>query len=307
MSSSGHNSLKAVFFAMGGNTLIAIIKFIVAIITGSAALMAEAIHSTADCMNQIFLLIGNKRSAKPATEAHPFGYGKEEFFWGFMVAMLLFLVGALFSIYEGIHKLWAPEPLKHVFWSFAVLVTAILIEAKSFSVAYKELRKSDKRPLFTCIRESSDTNLIVILMEDLAALAGLMVVLISTLLAEFVHPLFDGAGSVVVGILLVYVSYILMTELRKLMVGESAPREIRNQIKEIVKTHKVIRHINRIQTMMMGNGNFLLLLSVDIDDSLPGYDIENYIEHLKSDIRKKFPEAKDIYIELKDAERNAGN
>jgi cation diffusion facilitator family transporter len=139
--SKSDGSMRAVFFALGGNTLISIIKFTVAFITSSSAMMAESIHSTADCLNQIFLLIGNTRSKKKPNEWHSFGFKKESFFWSLMVAFLLFFGGASFSIYEGVHKILNPEPIHNIYWIFIVLGLSMIIEAKSFTVAYKEFRK----------------------------------------------------------------------------------------------------------------------------------------------------------------------
>ena len=161
--SGNKGSVKAVVFALGSNLLITIIKFVVSIFTHSAGMMAEAIHSVADCGNQIFLLIGNKRSAKKASEMHPFGYGKEEYFWGFLVAVLLFFVGAVFSIYEGIHKLFQPSELQNISWSFIVLIVSILLEGKSYHVAYSSFSKTRKGAgMYKSLKDATDTNLFVI-------------------------------------------------------------------------------------------------------------------------------------------------
>jgi cation diffusion facilitator family transporter len=301
---SAGGSTRAVIFALGGNLLIAIIKYIVAFVTGSAAMLAESIHSTADSLNQVFLLIGNKRSKKQPNEMHSFGYSKEVFFWSMMVAVLLFFVGALFSIYEGVHKLSHHEPIENAIWIFIVIGSSILIEAKSFHVAYTEFRKTHKQPILRAIRESTDVNLIVILLEDFAALVGLTLVLISTALSLLVHPLFDAIGSILVGILLLVVSIVLIHEVKNLIIGESIPRDQRNKIKQIIHSHNEIKHINRLQTMVMGNHRYLILISVDIDDRLSGYKIEDLIEKLKAEIRSNTEGIENIYIEVKDSARN---
>lgn len=301
---SAGGSTRAVIFALGGNLLIAIIKYIVAFVTGSAAMLAESIHSTADSLNQVFLLIGNKRSKKQPNEMHSFGYSKEVFFWSMMVAVLLFFVGALFSIYEGVHKLSRHEPIENAMWIFIVIGSSILIEAKSFHVAYTEFRKTHKQPILRAIRESTDVNLIVILLEDFAALVGLTLVLISTALSLLVHPLFDAIGSILVGVLLLVVSIVLIHEVKNLIIGESIPRDQRNKIKQIIHSHNEIKHINRLQTMVMGNHRYLILISVDIDDRLSGYKIEDLIEKLKAEIRSNTEGIENIYIEVKDSARN---
>ena len=301
---STHGSTRAVIFALGGNLLIATIKYIVAFVTGSAAMLAESIHSTADSMNQVLLLIGNKRSRKRPDELHSFGYTKEVFFWSMMVAVLLFFVGALFSIYEGINKLSHHEPVQNALWIFIIIGSSIIIEGKSFHVAYTEFRKSHHQPVFRAIRESTDVNLVVIILEDFAALVGLVIVMLSTILALYVHPLFDAIGSIMVGILLLLISIILIGEVKNLIIGESIPRDQRNKIKQIIHSHKEIRHINRIQTMVMGNHRYLVLISVDIDDDMSGYKIEDLVDKLKDDIRKATEGIENIYIEVKDSVRN---
>ncbi len=302
MSSQGSN--KAIVFALGGNLLIACIKFIVAFITGSAAMLAESIHSTADTFNQVLLLIGHKRAKKSASEMHSFGYSNEVFFWSLMVAVLLFFVGALFSIYEGVHKLAHPEELTSVYWIFAVLISSIVIEAKSFQVAFTELRKTTKLPFLKAIKASTQVSLIVVVLEDSAAITGLVIVLISTTLAWLVNPLFDAMGSVAVGILLLAVSILLIAEVKNLIVGESIPRERRQIMRKIIHQFPQIGHINRMQTMVMGDSKYLVLLSVDINDEMKGSDVEDMIEQLKLKLKHKIPEIGTIYIETQDSVRN---
>jgi cation diffusion facilitator family transporter len=301
---STNGSPKAVIFALGGNLLIAIIKFIVSIITGSAAMLAESIHSTADSFNQILLLIGNHRARKAASEIHSFGYSREIFFWSLIVAVLLFFIGALFSIYEGVEKTIHPEEITNIKWIFIVLFSSIVIEAKSFQVAFTEFRATHKQKLFKAIRDSQNVNLIVVIMEDAAALAGLLIVIITTLLAWQIHPIFDAIGSILVGILLLVISILLTIEVKGLIIGESIPREERNQMKEIIHSYKQVKHINRVQTMVMGNNQYLVLLSLDLEDDLNVYQAEDLIEQIKLEIKGKVSGIDTIYIEIKDSVRN---
>jgi cation diffusion facilitator family transporter len=298
-----HGSRRAVIFALAGNLLIFVIKLIVSFITRSSAMLAEAIHSFADCFNQVFLLIGDVRSKKPATEQHSFGYQRETFFWSLLVAVLLFFVGALFSVYEGIHKLLHPEPLKNMYWIFIVLAVSIAIEAKSFQVAYKEFRKRSREHLLKAIEEATDTSLMVILLEDFAALTGLTIVLLTSLLSFFI-PVFDAIGSILVGLLLTAISYKMATEIKKLLIGESIPRERRTLIKQIVNGYPLIDHINRLQTMIIGNDKYLIVLSVDIDDNASGYHIESTLDEIKQKIIRAVPEVESIFIDVKDTERS---
>jgi cation diffusion facilitator family transporter len=301
---STHGSNKAIVFALAGNLLIAVIKYIVAFITGSTAMLAESIHSTADSFNQVLLLIGHKRAKKSPSEMHSFGYANEVFFWSLMVAVLLFFVGALFSIYEGIHKISHPEELTNVFWIFAVLISSIAIEAKSFQVAFSEFRKTTKLPFLKAIQASTQVSLIVVVLEDSAAMAGLVIVVLSTLLAWLVDPVFDAIGSITVGLLLLSVSILLIAEVKNLIVGESMPRERRQLIRNVIHKYKKIVHINRIQTMVMGDSQYLVLLSLDITDEMKGSEAEDLIEQIKINLKKEIPEIGTIYVEIKDSVRN---
>ena len=302
---SEHNgSVKAVVFALGSNILITIIKFIVSTITHSAGMLAEAIHSFADCGNQIFLLIGNKRAAKKPSELHPFGYGKEEYFWGFLVAVLLFFVGAVFSIYEGVHKLFDPSELKNISWSFIVLVISILIEGKSFHVAYTAFAKTRKgNGMYKALKESTDTNLFVILLEDSAALTGLTIILFSTTLAWFVHPVFDAIGSILVGLLLIVISLFMINELRKLIVGENISRELRDEFKLIVSANPVIHKVNSISAMMMGKSKFMLVIGVDLQDNIHASTVEIQFEKIKKELGQKNPNIHSVYFDVRDLKR----
>ncbi len=302
---SEHNgSVKAVVFALGSNILITIIKFIVSTITHSAGMLAEAIHSFADCGNQIFLLIGNKRAAKKPSELHPFGYGKEEYFWGFLVAVLLFFVGAVFSIYEGVHKLFDPSELKNISWSFIVLALSILVEGKSFHVAYTAFAKTRKgNGMYKALKESTDTNLFVILLEDSAALTGLTIILFSTTLAWFVHPVFDAIGSILVGLLLIVISLFMINELRKLIVGENISRELRDEFKLIVSANPVIHKVNSISAMMMGKSKFMLVIGVDLQDNIHASTVEIQFEKIKKELGQKNPNIHSVYFDVRDLKR----
>ena len=301
---SSHGSNKAVVFALAGNLLIAIIKYIVAFITGSSAMLAESIHSTADSFNQVLLLIGYKKAKRPPSEMHSFGYSNEVFFWSFMVAVLLFFVGALFSVYEGIHKILHPEAIKNIYWIFAVVISSIAIEAKSFQVAYTEFRKTIKLPFFKALRASTHVSLIVVVLEDSAALTGLLIVFVSTMLAWLVNPVFDAIGSIAVGILLLVVSIMLITEVKNMIVGESMPREKRQLISNIIHKYSQVVHINRTQTMVMGDNKYLVFISIDIEDSMTGYGAEDLIEQIKLNLKKEIPEIGTLYIEIQDSVRN---
>jgi cation diffusion facilitator family transporter len=294
---SHSNSTKAVAIALAGNATISLLKYVAAFFTLSASMLAEAIHSTADCLNQIFLLVGNRRSKKSGDENHPFGYGREEFFWAFIVAIILFFGGGLFSVYEGIHKLSEPKAIEHFWWAIGILGVSVFIEGKSFMVAYRQFKQDNTEGLAKGIKDSVDINLIVILLEDAAALVGLVVALVCTILSLY-NPIFDAIGSILIGLVLGYVSYSLVNELRKFIIGESMPREDRNRIKEIINEFEIVTHVNRIKTMTMGRNKFMVLVSVNVDDYERGYNIEDMVESIKTDVQSEFPEVTELYIEI---------
>lgn len=293
------NSLRAVLFALTGNLTIAVIKYIVSVISGSSAMLAEAIHSLADTTNQVFLLIGRKRSRKEADESHSLGYGMEEYFWGFLVAVLLFFLGGCYSIYEGVHKFLHPEPISNYLYIFIVIASSMVIEFKSFSVAMTEFRKTTARGLFKSLKESTDTNIFVILIEDFSALTGLTIVLVSSLLS-LINPVFDIIGTLLVGCLLIVMSYFLANELRKLLIGENIPREIRNVVRQKVRKQPVVHHINNIRSMYIGNNNFVLMISIDVNDDATGTMIEAATEKIREEITHDYPNARYIYIDIRD-------
>lgn len=298
MSSEG--SIKAVMIALIGNFAIAILKFIVAMFTKSAGMLAESIHSLADTVNEVFLLIGSKRSKKEADEDHAFGHGKEEYFWGFLVAFLLFSVGGTYSIFEGIHKIANPEKIEHALWLFIIIVISIGIELNSFLVALGEFKhnKAKKTSWLRHFKNSTNTNVFVIIVEDFSALSGLGIILITTILALTINPIFDAIGSILVGLLLIMAAYYLSNELRKLMIGENIPREMRDKIKEIIRSFKDVKHINYIKSMYIGNDQFILLISIDVDDNIKVYHADDIVSEIKRDVISLYDNAKYILVEI---------
>lgn len=300
-----HNSNKAVLAALIGNTLISIFKYIISFITGSAGMLAEAVHSTADCLNQVFLLISSKQTKRERDEKHSMGYGRVEYFWGLLVAVFLFFIGAMFSIYEGLHKLHNTEPLQHVWISLVVLGVASVIEFFSFRVAYIEFKKTNKNNsgIINSLKDSTSVSLIIILLEDFAALLGLGIVFLTTLLS-LKYPIFDAIGSLLVGGLLLIVSIFMCNEMRKFIIGESIDRKSYNNIKSIINKYEVVNHINNVQSMSVGKGEYLLLASVDFNNDISCYDLEDIIEDMKLEIRKQHNNITNIYIEPRDCVRN---
>ncbi|MDD2291854.1 MAG: cation diffusion facilitator family transporter [Aliarcobacter sp.] len=290
---------KSVKAALVANGLIACAKGVAAFFTGSASMMAEAIHSTADCGNQILVLVGQHQSRRGKSEAHAFGQGKANFFWSFVVAVVLFLLGGLFSIYEGIHKIMDPKEIENPWLIVSIIIFAVTLEGGALRVALKE-SNSKLKDIFKTIEKSSSSHILVVLIEDSGALLGLLILGIGLALSLFVHPVFDGIAALMIGILLLSLSTILFIELKKLIVGESLDRETIKQIKNLVKEEShVLVHINSVRSMFIGSDEVLLIISMNVKDDKTGYEIEQDIKELKNKIQKTFNQHKlDIYIDV---------
>ena len=290
---------KSVKAALLANGLIAIAKGIAAFFTGSASMMAEAIHSTADCGNQVLVLIGQHQSKRGKSEAHAFGQGKANFFWSFVVAVVLFLLGGLFSINEGIHKIMNPQEVQHPWLIVGIIIFAVILEGGALRVALKE-SNSKLKDIFKTIEKSSSSHILVVLIEDSGALLGLFILAIGLGLSIFVHPIFDGIAALMIGLLLLSLSTVLFIELKKLIIGESLDRETIKQIRNLLKEESnVLVHINSIRSMFIGSDEVLLIISMNVKDDKTGHDIEQDIKELKNKIQKTFNQHKlDIYIDV---------
>ena len=290
---------KSVKAALVANGLIACAKSIAAFFTGSASMMAEAIHSTADCGNQILVLVGQNQAKRGKSEAHAFGQGKANFFWSFVVAVVLFLLGGLFSIYEGIHKIMDPKEIENPWLIVSIIIFAVALEGSALNVALKE-SNSKLKDIFKTIQKSSSSHILVVLIEVSGAILGLVILGIGLALSLFVHPIFDGIAALMIGLLLLSLSTILFIELKKLIVGESLDRETIKQIKNLVKEEShVLVHINSVRSMFIGSNEVLLIISMNVKDDKMGYEIEQDIKELKNKIQKTFNQHKlDIYIDV---------
>ena len=290
---------KSVKAALLANGLIAIAKGIAAFFTGSASMMAEAIHSTADCGNQVLVLIGQHQSKRGKSEAHAFGQGKANFFWSFVVAVVLFLLGGLFSINEGIHKIMNPQEVQHPWLIVGIIIFAVILEGGALRVALKE-SNSKLKDIFKTIEKSSSSHILVVLIEDSGALLGLFILAIGLGLSIFVHPIFDGIAALMIGLLFLSLSTVLFVELKKLIIGESLDRETIKQIRNLVKEESnVLVHINSIRSMFIGSDEVLLIISMNVIDDKTGHEIEQDIKELKNKIQKTFNQHKlHIYIDV---------
>lgn len=296
------HSNMAIYGALTANLAIAVLKFIASYFTGSSAMLSEGIHSAVDSANQLLLLLGISRSKKPADKNHPFGHGKEIYFWSLIVSILIFSLGGGMSIYEGIKHVQEPEPLTNLTWNYAVLSAAIVFEGISFVIAVRSLNKNKqiRGGFLKRVRLSKDPTLFVIIFEDGAALGGLLIALVGIFIGSFYNiPEADGIASICIGLLLAFVAIILTIESRNLLIGEGVEPFIANEIFELVKKEKTVANLSRPLTMHMAPHDVLLALDVQFETDLTSNEITEAVRRLEKNIRELYPEIKRIYIEAR--------
>jgi cation diffusion facilitator family transporter len=293
------NNKKVIYAALAGNALIAVTKFVAAGITGSSAMLAEGIHSVVDTGNQGLMLLGNARANKPADEKHPFGYGRELYFWAFVVAILIFAVGSGVSLYEGIHKTLDPHPVTNPVVNYVVLLAAMAFEGWAFSVALKEFREiKGDRTYWQAVKESKDPTVFTILFEDSAALAGLAVAFVGVGLGHlFGWPVMDGIASILIGLILGATAILLAWETKGLLVGESALPHVAAGIRGVVREEADVERLNEVLTLQLGPKDVLATVSVEFADGLPTGRIEQTVQRLDAAIKRAHPEVTRVYIE----------
>lgn len=294
---------KVIYAALIGNGLIAITKFIASVITGSSAMLSEGIHSSVDTGNQLLLLLGLKKSKKPADKHYPFGHGKEVYFWSFVVAIMIFAVGAGISIYEGIHSLMDPHPVENPMVNYIVLGLAMIFEAFAWYFAWREFNRArGERGYYEAVRKEKNPTTFVVLFEDTAAMLGLIVAFVGIAIGQWTGlHIFDGIASIVIGIILGVTAAWLAYETKGLLIGESADPEIVAGISQIASKHSAITGVNEVLTMHMGPNFILLNLSVDFKDSLQISNIEDDISVLTKQIKDEFPLVKRVFVEAEDS------
>jgi cation diffusion facilitator family transporter len=297
MSASG--SKLVIIAALIGNALIAVTKFIAAIITGSSAMMSEGIHSLVDCGNQGLLLYGMKRAAKPADEHFPFGHGKEVYFWSFVVAILIFAVGAGVSLYEGIERLRHPGEITNVMVNYIVLSLAIVFEGVCWVLALREFtRAKGKWGFVEAVKKSKDPSIFVVVFEDSAAMLGLMVALAGVMAGHlFGITWADGMASVIIGLILGGTAIWLAYETKSLLIGEAADPELVDGIRILVANSSEVTTVNEVLTMHMGPDYVLANLSVDFRDNVTAHELESAVAVMDARIRQDFPPVKRVFIE----------
>ena len=297
------DSLRTIFYALGANFGIFIAKLFAAVFTGSSAMLAEAMHSLADCGNQGLLLLGIKRARRPPTPDYPLGYGKEIYFWSFLVALMLFSVGGAFSLYEGMHKLLHPSTLSRPWLAIGVLVFGIALESVSMRACMVEIDKvREGRSLWRWFRESRSSELIVIFGEDLAALVGLVFALIAigaTMATG--NPVYDAIGTLAIGALLAVVAVFIAVEVKALLIGQSVAPERRRQICEFLGARPEIRELFNIITLQLG-ADVMVAVQAGMDPELRTADLVVQINAIETDLRREFPEVRWCFFEPDDSD-----
>lgn len=297
MSASGGS--KAIVAAFLANMGIAITKFIAWALSGSSSMLAEGVHSVADSGNQLLLLLGNKRAKKPADAAHPFGHGRARYVYAFVVAVVLFSVGGVFSVYEGISKIREPHPISMWWLPIVVLVIAICLESFSLRTAVKESRpfKGD-RSWARYVRESKAPELPVVLMEDLAALLGLVLALFGVVLTTITgNGLYDGIATVAIGVLLVIVAFVVGMKVKSLLVGEGASPEDVAKIEQALLESKDIRRIIHMKTIYVSPDEFMVGVKIDVSPQATMGEVSAIVNLAERRVRKAVPAAAVIYVE----------
>jgi cation diffusion facilitator family transporter len=292
-------SRKAIVAAFFANLGIAIAKFVGFAFTGAASMLAEAVHSVADTSNQGLLLLGRRRAEQPPTPAHPFGYGRERFFWGFVVALVIFSLGSLFALVEGIDKLRTPHELESTGWAVGILLLAVCLEAFSFRTAIRE-RRALKGPdtWYGFIRHAKVPELPVVLLEDFGALIGLAFALAGVVAAHLTgNPRFDAAGSLAIGLLLAAIAFTLVVEMKSLLIGESARPAQRAAIRDAIEGHPLVRRLIHIRTEHIGPEELLVGAKIEFDDGLDVAGLADAIDSVEEAMRAAVPAARVIYLE----------
>lgn len=296
-------SKKVIIAALIGNTLISITKFVAASITGSSAMFSEGIHSVVDTGNQILLLYGLKRATQPASPEFPFGHGKEIYLWSFVVAILIFAVGAGISIYEGINHIRHPSTLHDPTVNYIVLGLAAIFEGGALYFALTEFNKvRGSFGYIEAVQRGKDPSLFVVLFEDGAALLGLFVAFAGIMLAQITeNALWDGIASVIIGLILAFTAIWLAHETKSLLIGEGANKDIVDGIRKVALKQDSIEKINEVLTLHMGPEFILVNMSISFKAHLPVGNIEKTIEIITKEIKENFPTAKKVFIEAESA------
>jgi cation diffusion facilitator family transporter len=294
-----HGSRRAIVAAFIANLGIALSKFIVFGLTGAASMLAEAIHSLADTGNQGLLMLGGARSRRPADEVHPFGYGTLRYFWAFVVALVLFSVGGLFAIFEGVEKLLHPHEISGPGWAVGVLLVSAVLESFSLRTALRESRtEREGKSILQFVRRTKIPELAVVLLEDIGALLGLAFALAGVVLAEVLNqPRFDAVGSLAIGVLLVAIAIVLAIEMASLLVGEAAAPAVVEKIRAVLGGHPCVSRVIALRTQHLGPDDIMVNAKLEFDATLLAPRVAEVVNELEASLREAVPYVHTIFIE----------
>jgi cation diffusion facilitator family transporter len=299
MSADKEHSTAHIVQSLLVNVVIAVVKSVAAVFTGSGAMLAEALHSFSDCGNQVLLLIGVRQARKPPDPRHPFGYGRAVYFWSFMVALMLFLGGGVFSIYEGLHKLREPEPVERVWLGLLILAISLVLEGGATLSNIRELnRRRGGKPLIRYLRETTDSDLVVIFGENSAAVLGLALAIGALLLAGLTHDgRWDGVGGMAIGLVLVGVAVFLAVEVSSLLLGEAAAPEIEEAVHATAKTLPGLERVLNVVTMQQGPGEVLVHVKASFTPTLSVAEVSRQINDFEARLREARAEIRWVFVE----------
>ncbi|MGN6341097.1 MAG: cation diffusion facilitator family transporter [Ginsengibacter sp.] len=293
-------SNSSIYGALVANGLIAVTKFVAAFFSGSSAMLSEGIHSLVDTSNELLLLLGLKRSKRPSDKKHPFGYGPELYFWSLIVAVLVFGLGGGMSIYEGITHIGNPKPITDPFWNYLVLGSAFIFETISIIISVKGFLKHShhKGNFFQKLRASKDPGFFLVIYEDAADIAGLIIAFAGIVLSTWLgNPLIDGIASILIGIVLTIIAILMITETHNLLIGESAGKVLVESTERLIQQDDEVFQVQTPLTMQLSPDEVLLALNLQFKKDLSGAQIVSSIARLEKKIKEEFPQVKQIYIE----------
>lgn len=289
---------RVVYAALAGNVAVAVTKLAAAAITGSAAMFSEAVHSIVDCGNEGLLLYGYRQASRRPDLVHPFGYGRELYFWSFIVALMLFALGAGVSIYQGVHHVIAPEPIRHAGISYMVLGLSFLFEGASWVVAWRSFSKARAQvPFWTAFRQSKDPPAFMVLFEDTAALIGILIAAAGIFAAQwFDRPVFDGIASILIGLVLAVVATLLAIESKSLLIGERATPALVDAICRLAQAQSGVIHANTALTAQLAPDQAIVALSIEFDPALRTHEIEACVARIEQCVRVAHPNVIALFV-----------
>lgn len=304
---AGHESTRVLLTALAANVGIAVAKFGAAAITGSSAMLTEGVHSLVDSTNQVLLLYGTKRSRRAPTAMHPLGYGRELYFWSFVVAILVFSLGAGVSLYEGILHLLHPEPTEDLLVAFIVLGVAIALEGWSTLAALREFNSQrGRKSVFRAIRDTKDAPNLIVLLENSGAIAGLVIAGLGiTLSALTGSPMFDGIASVLIGLVLAATAVMLLVEAKGLLIGEAADPELVKELRRCIEKHPEIVAVRELLTVHQAPDMVVAIVSADFEDAISARAVEQTVAAIEQEVAQMFPVVTRVYIRPLGSENTA--